>query len=83
MKGSLQDTECMWLELRLVNTKLIVMGLIYWPPSGKIEKFMEHLEDICVSLRSQQNCEINFGGDVNIDLYKRDVRKRKLSTQTA
>ena len=56
------DIECLWLGLKLVNTKLIVIGLIYRPPSGKVEKFIEHIEENCLSLRSQRNCEINLGG---------------------
>ena len=71
--------ECIWIGLRLVNTKLIVIGVIYRPPSGKVEKFVEVVEDICLSLRSQRNCEINFGGDINLDFNKRnpDVKKYK------
>ena len=30
------DIECMWVGLKLINTKLIVIGLVYRPPSGKV-----------------------------------------------
>ncbi len=71
------DIECLWLGLNLINTKQIVIGLIYRPPSGKVENFIEILEDICLNLRSKRNCEINFGGDMNIDWTKRDLNVRK------
>ena len=73
------DIECIWLGLHLINTKLIVIGLIYRPPSGKVDEFVENVEDICLSLCAQRNCEINFGGDINLDFNKTspDVRKYK------
>ncbi len=71
------DIECLWLGLKLVNTRLIVYGLVYGPPSGNVDKFIEAIEDICFSLRSQRNCEINVGGDININVKKRELKSRK------
>ena len=73
------DIECMWVGLKLVNTKLVVIGLIYRPPSGNVEKFVDVLESICLNMRAQRNCEINFGGDINLDYTKRhpDIKKYK------
>ena len=71
------NIECLWIGLQLVNTKLIVIGLIYRPPSGKVEQFIEELEDICLNLRASRNCEINFGGDINLDFGKRDPNTRR------
>ncbi len=73
------DIECIWVGLKLVNTKLIVIGLVYRPPSGRIDKFIEVIEETCLALRSQRNCEINFGGDVNIDFNKKCLQKEDWS----
>ena len=71
------DLECIWLQLQLVNTKKINFGLIYRPPSGNVINFLNHIEDICLTMRQQYNCEINFGGDININLSKRDINVRR------
>ena len=56
---------------RTSNTKFIIVGLIYRPPSGRVDRFIEELEGICLGLRTQRNYEINFGGDINLDFNKR------------
>ena len=52
------DIECIWLTLRLVYTRLKIVGLIH----RSMDRFVEHIEDICFCLRSQRNCEINLWG---------------------
>ena len=71
------DIECIWAQLLLKNTKRINIGLIYRPPSGNIPNFIQVIEDICHTMRSQYNCEINFGGDININLFKRDANIKR------
>ena len=56
------DLECLWVQLHLVNTKRINIGLIYRPPSGNINNFIQTLEDMCLTMRTQYNCEISFRG---------------------
>ena len=65
--------ECIWVQLQLVNTRKINIGTIYRPPSGNIINFLTQLEDICLTMKQQYNCKINFAGDININLSKRDV----------
>ena len=69
--------ECVWIALRLPNTKQINIGTIYRPPAGNIDDFIETLEDICFSMRAQRNCEINFGGDINLNIKRRDPKVNK------
>ena len=70
--------ECLWLKLTLVNTRAIYYGIIYRPPSGNVVDFINKLEEICLLLRSKSNCEINFLGDINLNLHrKRDPNVRR------
>ncbi len=71
------DIECIWVQLQLTNTKKINIGTIYRPPAGNIINFINHLENICFTMRQQYNCEITFGGDININLLKRDINTRR------
>ena len=47
------------------------------PPSGNTVNFVQTLEEICYTVRSQAKFEILFGSDININLNKRDLNSRK------
>ena len=62
--------EIIWIKLKLVNTRNIYYGLVYRPPTGSVELFINKLEEYVTYFRSLGLCEINIAGDVNLDLYQ-------------
>ena len=56
------------IVLLLTNTKPIYYCLVYRPPTGNLDLFLDKLEYICLELHSRHVCEINLIGNINQDL---------------
>ena len=66
----------LWVRLELTRTRPIYYGILYRPPTGNLDNFIEHLTTITTTLRSQGQCEINCLGDINIDLMQNNAKTR-------
>ena len=66
------DIEVLVLQMSLVNVREIYLLCTYRPPDGSIPNFINHLEDIMMTLSDKAVIEINIIGDININLSKRD-----------
>jgi len=67
-KLSLPFIESIFLKISLNNSKHIIIGTIYRPPSGDTNRFIDELCRMINSLNTRQDCILT--GDFNIDLLK-------------
>ncbi len=72
----LQDIEALWLQIHLPQAKPILIGCCYRPPSAD----MIYLDRICKMLdkASDENRELYFVGDLNIDWFATCPLKKRL-----
>ena len=70
------DVEMLCVRLELIQTKPIYYGLVYRPPTGNIENYLNHITAVTTLLRGRGSCEINIVGDINIDITQRNIRTR-------
>ena len=52
------DVEMIWVKLDLIRTRPIYYGLIYRPPSGKVETFLEELDLVITEIRSRVHVKL-------------------------
>ena len=71
------DVEMIWVRLELTRTRPIFYGLIYRPPNGNLDNFMNELETTIFQIRSWGPCEINIAGDINVDLLSNNNKSRQ------
>lgn len=68
-KLNVNNTEDMWIELKLPSNKLITIGNIYRHPKHKFNEFHDNIVRVVNKLEASKRSYI-FGGDINIDLLK-------------
>jgi exonuclease III len=61
--------ESMFIGIKTQNKPLIV-GNIYWSPSGSVPSFLQILDEILEAIQ-QHSCELVIMGDFNINLCDR------------
>ena len=79
------NIECQWLEICHDHQRNIIIGNLYRPPNGDVDKFLEYIEQ-CLGTMNLGNKDLIICGDVNIDvLDKANISTKKLTefiTQT-
>ena len=66
------NLECIWLEIKPVNSKSFLLGNIYRPPNSTVEWnaiFEENIENVL-----REDKEIYLMGDINRDLLNSQIR---------
>ena len=72
------DLECQWIAINQPHSKQLIIGNIYRPPQGNIEKFIEKM-DFKLSSFNLDRVEIFVIGDFNIDMSdKNNANCKKL-----
>ena len=61
------DLELLWLSINMVNSKNVNIGVVYRPPSGKVNTCCNQLVDIVNDINSEDNADMFLLGDFNID----------------
>ena len=74
-----RNIEMCLLRLNLTRTRAIYMVLIYRPPTGNVGDFLTKIE-VATNLRTISLCEINYTGDFNLDLLKKDPKIKEYKT---
>ena len=64
---STPDIELQTIKILLPNTRPIFVSNIYRPPDGKLDLFLNKLNELCISLDRLSRVDIFLGGDFNID----------------
>ena len=77
---SSKDIECGWVKIIMKNAKDIVIGVVYRPPSGDIDKFCETLITSCDGIGVNYTKDIFLMGDFNINYLAVNDRHKKLLT---
>ena len=72
------DIECLWLEIKMKNTRNIVIGVIYRPPNGNVQVFTERLTDIANDITTVNNIDLFILGDFNINYLEKNSAEFKL-----
>ena len=74
------DIESQWITIKPPHSKTMLIGNIYRPPQGKIEKFTQVLESYFNEI-DLSKFEIFLMGDMNIDLLdkKSDASKKLIN----
>ena len=67
-----ESLECVWLEIKPVNSKSFLLGNIYRPPSSTIQ-WNENFEE-CIENVLQEDKEIYLMGDINRDLLNNQIK---------
>ena len=67
------DIECLTVNFRKPNNKLMMLCTVYRPPKGNMNVFLEHLDKLAENVEG----EIFIMGDLNIDVRKVDTPKCK------
>ena len=67
LNESNKDIESQWISIRQPNSKMVLIGNIYWPPQGNVENFTQVLEQILDDL-DLTKIELYIIGDINIDM---------------
>ena len=65
-----EHIESQWIELQMPYQKKYIIGNIYRPPNGDIDKALEQLNSSIEKIKIEGNYEIFCLGDINIDLLK-------------
>ena len=65
-----EHLESQWIEIQLPHQKKYIIGNLYRPPNGVIDKAIEMLNNIIEKIKINNNTEIFCLGDLNIDLLK-------------
>ena len=65
-----EHIETQWFEVQFPHQKKYIIGNIYRPPDGDIDKALEIINDTIEQIKIDQNTEIFCLGDLNIDLLK-------------
>jgi hypothetical protein len=68
------DIESIFVEISNIDNPLTV-GVIYRPPSGEIDKFLESMRSIVLNLPKKN---VHILGDFNIDLLKESSKNTEL-----
>ena len=66
-----RDIESQWVTIKYPNSRTILIGNIYRPPQGNIDKFNQVLEEFFNKL-DLRKFEILLMGDMNIDLLDKN-----------
>ena len=64
---SSRDIEMQWVSIKQPHTKLILIGNVYRPPQGNMEKFTQVLENSLLQI-DMTKTELYIMGDFNIDM---------------
>ena len=76
--SSSKDIEIQWLKIKRKNSKTILLGNIYRPPTGKVEQAIKIIEK-GLNILQELNEEVIVLGDFNIDYKnKKSINYRKL-----
>ena len=70
------DIESQWITIKLPNSKTILIGNIYRPPQGNVEKFTQVLDEYFNEIDFSK-FEIFLMGDMNIDLLDKQAEAGK------
>ena len=65
--------ECIWLEVKPINSKSYLVGHIYRPPNSSVQ-WNEFFED-CIEKVLQEEKEIYLLGDINRDLLNDQIHR--------
>ena len=74
--GCLDFVEYMWVKL-LINSKNILLGILYRPPGTNLDSFFQYFEDILSDLYTSYD-NIVCLGDFNINLLDLNNKTKKL-----
>ena len=64
------NIELSVIKYKLPHTREIYVSNVYRPPNGDI--FIKCLQDCILELRDVRNCDIFIGGDMNIDMLRKN-----------
>ena len=78
---SSKDIECGWVKIIMKNSKDIVIGVVYRPPSCDVETFCEKIITICDEIGVNYSKDIFLLGDFNINYLAENDRHKRLLTQ--
>ena len=65
------DIESQWVTIKFPNSKTILIGNVYRPPQGNVDKFIQVLDNYFSEL-DLSKFEIFLMGDMNIDLLDKN-----------
>ena len=74
---STNDIECFWIQLMMKNSKNIIIGVLYRPPSGNVETCFEKLATSMEAIGNSYNKEVFILGDFNINYLKKNDHNTK------
>ena len=78
---STKDIECLWVNILMKNSKDIIIGVVYRPPSGSVDVLCEKLSDSLEEIGNTYNKEIFILGDFNVNYLQKDNPHTKQLTQ--
>ena len=67
LNTSSKDIEMQWVSIKQPHNKLILIGNIYRPPQGSMERFIQVLENSLLQI-DMTKTELYIMGDFNIDM---------------
>ena len=68
LNRSSDNHEMLWITLKPGGLKKLVLGVLYKPPDGKAEEFLEDMKLGLDVLENHQDKEIHLLGDFNLDV---------------
>ena len=71
------DVECGWIRVIMKNSKDIVIGVVYRPPSGNIEAFCKNMTTSLEEIGVDYGKDIFLLGDFNINYLANDDSNKK------
>ena len=63
------NIEYLWVKVKPVSAKTMIIGNIYRPPGGNVEEFFNSLNSILDSLNDLNKMDLCLLGDFNISLF--------------
>ncbi len=70
----------LWLKLELKLTRPTYIGIVYRPPSGNLEHFIDLLENRVLDIEGEGYADVLVMGDTNINILLRNDSKKQLYT---
>ena len=78
-----EHIESQWTEVQMPYQKKYMIGNIYRPPDGDIEKTLEQLNIVIEKIKYEGNNEIFCLGDLNINLLKPSKGRKEFYNLTS
>ena len=68
-----QNIECIWVEIKPINSRPVLVGNIYRPPNSTV-LWNEYFED-CIENILQEEKEVYLLGDINRNLHDSQIKR--------